>query len=92
CTKGNADIPMLPDAVETMRMGPMVTYKTATKLADAVEFYKTAMAKAGWELEGEPEISDMMAALQFVKENARAQITLMPESGKLQVMIQMSNE
>lgn len=92
CTKGNADIPMLPDAVETMRMGPMVTYKTATKLADAVEFYKTAMAKAGWKLEGEPEISDEMAALQFVKENARAQITLMPESGKLQVMIQMSNE
>ncbi|MGC8782216.1 MAG: hypothetical protein ACP5UQ_15245 [Anaerolineae bacterium] len=93
CTRSNVDdMPILPDAAEKMRMGAMTLYKTATKLADAVEFYKTAMAKAGWKLEGEPEISDAMASLQFVKGKAGAQITLMSESGKTQVMIQMSGE
>ncbi len=92
CAKSKVDVPLLPDAVETMRMGTMVIYKTATALADVVKFYQAAMVQAGWKLEGKPEISDMMAALQFIKGNAKAQITLVPESGKTQVMIQMSGE
>ncbi len=92
CDKGNVDVPLMPDATEKARMGPVLTYKTAAKLVDVAEFYKKEMEKAGWQLDNEPEISEAMAALSFIKDNATAQITLMPADGKTQVLISTAQE
>lgn len=89
---GAVEVPILPDATDKFRMGQITTYKTATKLAAVAEFYKEKMAEAGWDLEGDPEVSDMLAMLAFIREGERAQITLGPVDGKVQVMIALSKE
>jgi hypothetical protein len=87
CEKGNVDVPVMADATEKARMGPVLTYKTAAKPKDVVEFYSNVMKKAGWQPEGEPEIADEMSTLGFTKDGATVQITIIPADGKSQVMI-----
>ena len=65
CEKGNVDVPVMADATEKARMGPMLTYKSAAAPKEVVEFYNKAMTKAGWQPEGEPEISDEISTLGF---------------------------
>ena len=92
CEKGNVDVPVMADATEKARMGPMLTYKTAAKPKDVADFYIKAMAKAGWQPEGEPEIADEMSTLGFTKDGATVQITIMPADGKTQVMATTSKD
>jgi len=92
CDKGKVDVPLMPDATETARMGPVTTYKTASKLADVAAFYKTAMEKAGWQLDNEPEITEEAVALSYIKDNATVQITAMPADDKTQVLISTAQE
>ena len=92
CEKGKVDVPVMADATEKARMGPMLTYKTAAKPKDVVDFYIKAMAKAGWQPEGEPEIADEMSTLGFAKDGATVQIIIMPADGKTQVMATISKD
>jgi hypothetical protein len=92
CEKGNVDVPVMADATEKTRMGPMLTYKTAAKPKDVVDFYNKAMAKAGWQSAGEPEIADEMSTLGFAKDGATVQITILPADGKTQVMATTSKD
>ncbi len=92
CAKFNADLPILPDATEQSRIGPMIMYKTATKATEVVEFYQREMAKAGWKVEGKPQISDMMSSLNFRKGDNTAQITIMPSDDKTQVLINLGQK
>ncbi|MCU0500870.1 MAG: hypothetical protein MUC51_03735 [Anaerolineae bacterium] len=92
CEKGKVDVPVMADATEKARMGPMLTYKTAAKSKDVVDFYIKAMAQAGWQAEGEPQIADEMNTLGFTKDGATVQITIMPTDGKTQVMATISKD
>lgn len=92
CEKGKVDVPVMPNALEKAQIGPMITFKTAAKPAEVVEFYKKEMAKAGWQPEGEPEISDEISMLSFTKDGATAQITILIADDKTQVMINTSKE
>ncbi|MDQ1301780.1 MAG: hypothetical protein QG637_1702 [Chloroflexota bacterium] len=92
CKKDQVDVPVMPNALEKSRIGPLVTYTTSAKPADVVEFYKKEMAKAGWQLDGVPEISDAVSMLNFTKAGATAQITIMLADGKSQVMINTTKE
>ena len=92
CEKGNVDVPVMADATEKARMGPVLTYRTAAKPKDVAEFYSNAMKKAGWQPEGEPEIADAMSTLGFTKDGATVQITIIPADGKSQVMITTSKD
>jgi hypothetical protein len=92
CEKSNADVPMMPDATEKARMGPILSYKTAAGPKDVVEFYRNAMTKAGWQAEGEPEVTDELSTLSFAKDGATVQITVMSADGKTQVMATISKD
>ena len=92
CEKGKVDVPVMSDATEKAQMGPILSYKTAAKLKDVVEFYNTAMAKAGWQPAGEPTVADEMSALSFTKDGSTAQITIIPADGKTQVMVNTSKD
>ena len=92
CEKGKVDVPVMPNTLEKAQIGPMITFKTAAKPAEVVEFYKKEMAKAGWQPEGEPEISDEVSMLSFTKDGATAQITILIADDKTQVMINTSKE
>jgi hypothetical protein len=92
CEKGKVDVPTMPDATEKSVMGPLLSYKTAAKPKDVVEFYSNAMAKAGWQQEGEPEVAAELSTVSFAKDGATVQITIMPADGKTQVLVTTSKE
>lgn len=87
CESATGDLPVLPDATEKSVFGDMISYKTATSLADAAEFYRTEMVNAGWTIEGEPELSEQFGMLTFTKEGQKAQVMLSPDNDKTSVMI-----
>lgn len=92
CTKNKADIPVMPDAQETTRIGPALTYTVAARPEAVAKFYQEKLGDAGWQLAGEPEISDEFASLNFTREGRTAQITAMFADGKSQVMVAVSQE
>ena len=65
-------------------------YKTASKIADVVEFYKQQMLAKGWKLEGEPEVTDESATMEFTKGDQTAQVMLSADQGKTQVVINVT--
>ena len=87
CGGAGADLPVMKDATEKTSLGDMITYKSPSKLADVVKFYQQQMPAAGWKAEGEPQITDEFAQLEFSKGEQKAQIMLSVESDKTSVLI-----
>ena len=87
CGGAGAELPVMKDATEKTSMGDMITYKSPSKLADVVAFYQKQMPAAGWKTEGEPEITDEFAQLEFSKGGQKASLMLSVESGKTSVLI-----
>lgn len=87
CESAAGDLPILPDASEKAQFGDMITYKTATSLADAAKFYQEEMVKAGWTVAGEAQISQEFGTLTFGKDGQTAQVMLSPDNDKTTVMI-----
>ena len=90
CGGAAADIPVMKDATEKTSVGDMIMYKTASKVADVVEFYKQQMPAKGWKLEGEPEVTDESATMQFSKDAQTAQVMVSVDQGKTQVVINVT--
>ena len=90
CGGASADLPVMKDAVEKTSMGDMLAYKSPSKLADVVAFYQKQMPAAGWKAEGEPEITDEFAQLEFSKGGQKASLMLSVESGKTSVLISVT--
>lgn len=67
CPAGLVNAPLLPDASNTLSMPGILTYDTSTSLADAVAFYQKEIPNIGWELVGEPTITDTTALLDFIQ-------------------------
>jgi hypothetical protein len=87
CGGAAADIPVMKDAIEKSSFGDTITYKSPSKLADVVEFYKKQMVVAGWKLEGEPDVADEYASLEFTKDGQTAQVVLSTDQDQTQVLI-----
>jgi hypothetical protein len=87
CGGAATDIPVMKDATDKSTFGDTLTYKTPSKLTDVVAFYQKQMPSAGWKLNGEPEVSDEMATMEFAKGDQTATIILSIEDDKTQVMI-----
>jgi hypothetical protein len=87
CGGAASDIPVMKDATEKSSFGDTITYKSPSKLADVIEFYKAQMPSAGWKLEGEPTISDEYASLEFSKDGQTATVMLTTDQSTTQVVI-----
>lgn len=87
CGGAGTDLPVMKDATEKTSMGDMITYKSPSKLADVVKFYQQQMPAAGWQVEGEPQITDEFAQLEFSKGGQKASLMLSVESDKTSVLI-----
>ena len=92
CGGAAGELPIMPDATQKSTFGDMVTYQSASKLADVVDFYKKEMVAAGWTLEGEPIRTEQMSMLTFAKGAQKAQVTISSEQGKTTVMISVTKE
>jgi predicted small lipoprotein YifL len=87
CENAAETLPMMTDASDQTSFGAMTTYKSASKLADVAQFYKDAMAKAGWTAESDAMATDQFATLSFTKDGKKANVVLTVEDGKTSVMI-----
>lgn len=76
CISPASDLPIMADATEKGTLGDTIFYKTASKLADVVEFYQKEMAAAGWKADDDPTIMDTLAMLGFTKDGQTAQIMI----------------
>jgi hypothetical protein len=87
CGGATGGLPILPDAKDKAAFGDLTTYTSATKMADAVAFYKKEMVAAGWKIDGEPVSTDQMSMLSFKKDAQTAQVTITADQGKTTVMM-----
>lgn len=87
CESAAGDLPILPNATDKAQFGDMVSYKTATPLRDVAQFYQNELPGAGWQAEGEAQITDQFGMLGFTKDGQNLQIMLSPEGDKTSVMI-----
>ena len=67
CPAGMVNAPLLPDASNVLKMPSVITYDTASSLADAAAFYQKQIPNLGWKLTGEPAITDTTALLSFTQ-------------------------
>ena len=73
--------PLLADAEIDFSMEGLVSYKTASTVNEAVEFYKTELANDGWENDTESEfISAESALMVFNKEGAELSLIIALEA------------
>jgi hypothetical protein len=88
CGGAAKGLPIMKDATEKSSMGDLVIYKSASKVADVLDFYKKEMPAAGWQLEGEPEVTgEDLASITFIKGGDKATVQITNDSGKSQVMV-----
>lgn len=87
CESAAGDLPIMDGATEKSTFGDMITYKTASSIGEAVEFYQQAMPAAGWQEAGEPMITESFASLSFSKDGQTAQIMVTSENNQTQVLI-----
>jgi hypothetical protein len=90
CGGAAADIPVMQDATEKTAVADTIMYKTASTVADVVEFYKQQMPAKGWKLEGEPEVAEESATMQFTQGDQTAQVMLSVDQGKTQVVVNVT--
>jgi hypothetical protein len=82
CEAPSTDIPIMADAKDKSTFGEMVSYTSASALADVVEFYKREMPNNGWQPSGEPTEMEGLAMLEFAKDNRKAQVMISSDTDK----------
>ena len=63
CGDAAADYPILADATEQNAIAGFISYRTGTSFAEAVAFYKTEMAAAGWTLTQETGVEPVLSLI-----------------------------
>jgi hypothetical protein len=94
CAGPATDIPLMADAQDKAMFGEMITYSSASALADVVAFYQAEMPNNGWQASGEPTQAEEFASLDFTKDNRTAQVMITYDTDKqlTSVMITTSTE
>ena len=86
------DIPILPDAEIEFSSADFITYKTASSVKDATEYYETEMVKMGWESSGDSFVVEDTAMLSFEKDGATASIMISGGEQDTDVIIVVESE
>ena len=87
CPGGMVNAPLLPDASNILNMPGILTYDTATSLADAAAFYQKEIPNLGWELVGEPSFTDTSALLDYIQGDKT--LTIIITSDRIKTAVNM---
>ena len=93
-TGGRADLPKLPDAKIELSTSELISYRTASSVKDAANFYETEMPNNGWAA-GENNkdlIMDESAILSYTKAGEKANVIVSKDDKGTSVMISISKE
>ncbi|MCX6056901.1 MAG: hypothetical protein NTW69_01955 [Chloroflexi bacterium] len=87
CPGGLVNAPQLPDASNILNMPGILTYDTATSLADAAAFYQKEIPNLGWKLVNEPSLTDTSALLDYIQGDKT--LTIIITSDKIKTAVNM---
>lgn len=91
CPPGMVDAPLLPDASNVTKGPGILSYETATTLADAAAFYQEQIPALGWTLESEPNSEESLAFLNYKKGSQSMVILLTASENTTTVHILLEN-
>ena len=88
------DAPLLPDASNVLNMPSVLSFDTASSLADAAAFYEEQIPSLGWALIAEPTVNDTTVVLDYAQaDQAMTVIITAGDSGtKVHILLASSPE
>lgn len=89
---GRDDIPMLPDADVEFASAEFISYRTASSVADASQFYQDEMPKNGWTADEGNTVFDENALLHYNKGSETADVIIGSDENGTNVLITISQE
>jgi hypothetical protein len=93
CAGNAAGLPVMADATEKSTFGDMITYKTASKIADVVAFYQKEMVAAGWQAQADNSgITEETATLSFSKNTDTANLLVSISDNVTNVTLSVSKK
>jgi hypothetical protein len=93
CPAGMVNVPLLPDASNVLNMPSILAYETASSLADIATFYQSEIPNLGWELTGEPTITDTTVLMDFTQgDQTMAIVVTMSKGTTVNVILGKSQE
>jgi hypothetical protein len=90
CPPGFVDAPLLPDASNISKIPGVLSYDTSSSPADAADFYGQNIPGLGWQVQGEPAISDTIAILTYQQADQLMMIIIKPGDAGTTVRITIS--
>ncbi|HEX7540991.1 MAG TPA: hypothetical protein VF352_02575 [Anaerolineales bacterium] len=87
CPAGMVNAPQLPDAANVQNMPGLLTYDTASSLADVAAFYQAQIPNLGWMLLGAPTMADTTALMEFTQGDQTMTVIITAGDGGTTVQI-----
>ena len=87
CPGGMVNAPLLAEASNILNMPGILMYDTSTSLADTAAFYQQEIPKLGWELVGEPSLTDTSALLDYIQGDKTLTIIITSDNIKTAVSV-----
>jgi hypothetical protein len=87
CPAGLIDAPLLPDASNVLNMPSILEYETSSNVTDAAAFYQEQIPILGWELLGEPTISDTTVVLTYTQGDQKMTIIITTDASVTTITI-----
>lgn len=84
---GRDDIPILPDADVEFASTELISYRTASSVADAAQFYQDGMPNQGWKADQGNMIFDENALLHYNKNGETADVIIGSDENGSNVLI-----
>jgi hypothetical protein len=88
CDLSGSDFPVMAGARNMATFAGLTTYEVDAALNDVVSFYETEMSARGYQVDGEPFVTDSTALMTFRAEGLpTVSVTLGADSGTVSVLI-----
>jgi len=91
CPPGLIDAPQLPDAANLQSLPGLLTYTTATSLADAAAFYKQQLPPLGWAADGDLATTDTTLSQDFTRADQTLTVIVSAGTGGTRVDLMLSS-
>ncbi len=87
CPPGMLNVPQLPDASNVTNVPGLLTYQTATSLADVAAFYQAQITLLGWTPGSDPTYTDTSMIEDFTQGTSTLTVTASSDAGVITVTI-----
>jgi hypothetical protein len=87
CPAGMIDVPKLPDASNVDNEPGILTYTTSSSAADVAAFYQKQLPGLGWTLQGQVDVADGKALMDFINGILDISISITSDAGLTTVNI-----